>query len=99
MSNEIQTSKEQRKIIGDSKGVESNQPEEKNAKKAKKREIALTAPTKVTYRLYRADALGNTTELTMQDFEELMTEYPEIDGKFRNPDDIDMSNIEEIKAK
>jgi len=28
-----------------------------------------------------------------------MSEYPDLAEKFRNPDEIDMSNLEEIKAK
>lgn len=37
LSNELQNVKEQRKMVGDSKGFESNPLEEKNLKKAKKR--------------------------------------------------------------
>lgn len=60
LSNELQNVKENKKILGESKGAESNQ-EEKNTKKSKKREINISAPSKATYRLYRADALGNST--------------------------------------
>ena len=76
LSNELQNVKEQRKMVGDSKGFESNPLEEKNLKKAKKRQVPFNAPSKATYRLYRADALGNTTELSFVEFEELMAEYP-----------------------
>lgn len=37
LSNQLQNIKEQRKMVGDSKGFQSNQPEEKNQKKTKKR--------------------------------------------------------------
>ena len=46
--------------------------------KKKKDNISLSQVPQVksTFRLYRADALGNSTEMTQQDFEDLLQDYP-----------------------
>lgn len=77
---------------------ESN-AEEKAAKKNKKREPGSNQPLKVMYRLYRSDNLGNANEVAAAEYEELLANFPNLEAMLRNPDEIDTSNIEEIKSK
>lgn len=51
------------------------------------------------YRLYRSDAIGNANEVSIDDYEDLLQNFPELEELLKNPENIDISNIEEIKSK
>jgi hypothetical protein len=65
LSNEYQNLKDQKKIINESR-QESNHDERTLIKNKKKREIQTqnNSFTKNSYRLFRADVLGNSTEIS-----------------------------------
>lgn len=77
---EYQNLKDQKKIQTESH-QESN-IEDRGLIKKKKREINLqgalgsTVNIRSDYRLYRSDVLGNSTEVTQAEFEELLDNYP-----------------------
>ena len=83
--------KEQKKIQD---APESNQQEEK---KAKKRKDPSTVPSTLpksqtnTYRLYRSDNFGNINEVTIEEIEEILAHHPKLSEMIKNPNSIDIS--------
>jgi hypothetical protein len=97
LTSEYQNLKDQRKILTDSR-QESN-VEERATKKAKKREGGPAVPLKAMYRLYRSDTFGNANEVSIAEYEELLANYPDLQIMLANPDEIDITSLEDIKAK
>jgi hypothetical protein len=78
ISQEYQNLKDQKKIQGDSR-QESNNDEKVHGRGKKKRELnAAPNIVKSNYRLYRSDALGNSNEVSLTEYEELLANYPEL---------------------
>lgn len=97
---EYQALKEQKKAPVEQE-PEPNQPQETKKPKAKKKDPpatpALPKSQTTVYRLYRSDNFGNANEVSYEEFEELMSQYPELSEMIKHPDEIDMSQLEAIK--
>lgn len=92
LSGEYQTLKDQKKIATDSR-QESNPEDKAVAKPKKKRESGVGGSVKSNYRLYRSDAFGNSTEVSQNEFEEMLSNYPDLEEMLRNPDEMDLSGL------
>ena len=89
MNSEYQILKEQKKL-----NAECDSAHNVEKAKSKRKKDPQTVHSTVTYRLYRADHLGNVNEVTMEEFDEFLSFHPDIKNMIQNPDEIDMTQLE-----
>ena len=84
LSSQYQKLKEQKIFVSESRQESAN--EEKPQKAKRKKDEKLSATSKFTYRLYRSDGFGNANEITENEFDEWIENYPELQEMLKNPD-------------